>query len=145
MSVLKVRVQNMGKLQGKVKKLDTSIKRAVIQGLQQLAPQVQDYARGLILSGPKSGRIYTRYNPFRVHQASAPGQAPASDTGHLVSTIQAKVDPTQFNLSLSAGGAARELEYGTHKMAPRPFMRRTIMAFRKKIVTTIQKSIRGVL
>ena len=38
-----------------------------------------------IQTGPKSGRTYEKYNPRRTHKASAPGQAPASDTGNLVS------------------------------------------------------------
>ena len=40
-----------------------------------------------IMQGPKTGRIYEKYNPRRTHRASAPGQAPASDTGNLVSQI----------------------------------------------------------
>jgi hypothetical protein len=40
-----------------------------------------------IQTGSKSGVMYQMYNPRREHRASAPGQAPASDTGNLVSKI----------------------------------------------------------
>ena len=40
-----------------------------------------------IQTDPKSGRTYEKYNPRRTHKASAPGQAPASDTGNLVRNI----------------------------------------------------------
>ena len=40
-----------------------------------------------IQTGAKSGVMYQMYNPRREHRASAPGQAPASDTGNLVSKI----------------------------------------------------------
>lgn len=41
-----------------------------------------------IQRGPASGRIYQKYNPRRTHQASAPGEAPMSDQGRLVGSIQ---------------------------------------------------------
>ena len=40
-----------------------------------------------IQRGPNSGRIYEKYRPRRTHQASAPGQAPATDTGNLIGSI----------------------------------------------------------
>ena len=43
-----------------------------------------------IQQGSKSGKTYKRYNPTRTHKASAPGEAPASDTGFLVSNIRVK-------------------------------------------------------
>ena len=46
-----------------------------------------------IMQGPKSGRIYERTkgrNLSTTHQASAPGQPPATDTGVLASSIYVK-------------------------------------------------------
>ena len=59
--------------------------REVIQGGAQL---IRGEAIKSIQTGPKSGRIYEKYNPRRTHKSSAPGQAPASDTGNLVSQIR---------------------------------------------------------
>lgn len=67
--------------------------------------------------GPKSGRIYGK------HQASAPGQAPATDTGGLIKSISWRT----FNRGLSAevGSSifyAPFLEEGTSRMDPRPWL-----------------------
>lgn len=67
------------------------------------------------MAEPKSGRQYG------LHQASAPGESPAIDTGALVNSIRTEAD------GLSAVvGVGQEygvyLEFGTVKMASRPFM-----------------------
>ena len=127
-----------------MKNLEWEYKSAVVRALRSLVTPIEDAAKRKVLTGPKTGRIYTRYNPFRLHQASAPGQSPANDTGRLASSIEADVDTTQFNLTLSAGAPyARELEYGTRNMAPRPFLRRTLLEFRQRIIDAIHDAIKG--
>lgn len=143
MSVLKVKVRNMGRLQSSVKKLDWTIKASVVRALRSLVEALEDEARSRILTGAKTGRLYHRSNPRRLHQASAPGQSPANDSGKLAASIEADVDPKEFNLNLSAGAAAKELEYGTHKMAPRPFLVPTILAFRRRFADAIYNQIKG--
>src|SRR5262245_62766200 len=53
---------------------------------------------------PKSGRVYKRGN--RTHTASAPGEAPAIDTGFLANSIQ-----TEFP-NLTTGIVSGGAEYG---------------------------------
>ena len=59
---------------------------------QDLADIVQDTAMGIEadwkwrMSEPKSGIVYKRKG--RTHQASAPGEAPAMDTGNYANSIQ---------------------------------------------------------
>jgi len=144
--IFQVRVRNMSSLQAKVKRMDTDIQSSVIQFLKAMAQVLKSEAKRKVLSGPKTGRIYQRYNPFRLHQASAPGQPPASDLGLLVASIYAEVDPSQFNIVLSASAPyARALEYGTSKMLPRPFLLPTIYEYRDRIVDGIRRAIKGVL
>jgi hypothetical protein len=62
---------------------------------------------------------------YKVHRASAPGQAPAIDTGHLINTISVQhVRQCLWQVGVSAA-YAMPLEFGTAdgKLAPRPFMR----------------------
>lgn len=144
--VFQVRVRNMGSLQAKVKRMDLNIQQSVLTFLKAMAQVLKNSAKRRIMSGPKTGRIYQRYNPFRLHQASAPGQAPASDMGLLVASVDAEVDPQQFNIVLSASAPyARDLEYGTSKMAPRPFLLPTIYEYRDRIVDGIRRAIKGAL
>lgn len=73
-----------------------------------------------LMSLPKSGRAYRR-GRTSIHIASAPGQAPAVDTGTLTNSIDFQMQgELQAVVSVNAEYAAY-LEYGTRHMAPRPF------------------------
>jgi len=97
------------------------VERGTLKALNALALQAQGFAQKSILKGPKTGRIYQRGNVR--HQASAPGEPPANDLGFLASSM--RIDVTaKFAVDLSAVAPyAVFLEYGTRKMAPRPFLR----------------------
>jgi len=68
-----------------------------------------------ILTGAKSGRQYGS------HTASAPGQAPANDTGALVRSIKVEKKKNESTVYVEKDYAIY-LEYGTSKMRPRPFI-----------------------
>ena len=57
-----------------------------------------------ILTGPRTGRIYRRGGV--VHQASAPGEAPASDTGELRQSIVSVVSDTTNGSKAQIGTTA---------------------------------------
>lgn len=74
---------------------------------------------GMATSG--GGRIYIRRG--RMHQASAPGQMPAIDTGALAGSMQKELHPRQYKgYYYTMIDYAPYLEYGTSKMLPRPFI-----------------------
>lgn len=82
------------------------------------AVEVEARLKLAIQGGAKSGRVYKRGKVW--HRASAPGQAPASDTGALIASIMHEKDAP---LTASVGSRlayAVYLEFGTVKMAPRP-------------------------
>ncbi len=96
---------------------------AIKTGLLQVAFLSQAYAQESIIRGAKSGRLYRRGKTV-IHRASAPGEAPANDTGRLASAFKASASPLSLEASVTAGTAyAAHLEYGTTKMAARPFLR----------------------
>ncbi len=104
-------------------------------------------AKRKVIDGPKTGYIYdwaptdkedprkTRMIYFHghwfwirprtaPHQASAPWQAPATDTGTLAGSISAEpIDGTLGARIVARTRYATWLEYGTKYMAPRPFLR----------------------
>lgn len=103
------------------KDLIAKVEKAVSDGLMALALMAQGEAQQSILRGKKSGRVYNRGK--RSHQASAPGEAPANDYGFLASNIKAELaDKNTANLRSNAPYSIH-LEYGTRKMAARPFLR----------------------
>ena len=73
------------------------------------------------MTGPKHGEVYGK----TAHQASAPGEAPAIDTGLLAASINTETaargdTPTAYvNV---ASDHALPLEFGTIHMAARPFL-----------------------
>lgn len=69
-----------------------------------------------ILSGAKGGKTYGS------HTASAPGQAPANDTGALVRSIRVEKNKKNESTVIIDKEYAVFLEFGTSKMKARPFI-----------------------
>ncbi len=88
------------------------------------------YAEGRVkdaLSQAGSGQMYRIEG--RQHQASAPGEAPTVLSGDLRASIThfvGIVGNTVAGIVSTNMEYAPALEFGTRKMAPRPFMRHTI-------------------
>ena len=93
-------------------------------------------AQSLIRSSPATGREYPR--GAKTHVASSPGQAPRSDTGRLIGSFgqDVRIGPAKIIGTISANVEyAESLEFGTTRMAERPFMRPTLL----KTQDTLQK------
>ena len=101
------------------------VRKAVEIGLTKWGLVAVAHAQRLILDGPKTGRIYVKGSV--VHQASAPGEAPANETGRLLASLHFEITPSGTVLRVLAGtDYAAYLEFGTSKMEARPFLRRAI-------------------
>lgn len=102
--------------------LGDGVTDAVRKEVYRTGLELQGDIKQRIQRGPKTGRVYRRGNI--THQASAPGQAPATDTGRLVNSIY--LDDEGFGrgrAEISVGSLlayAAYLEYGTRTMAERP-------------------------
>lgn len=71
---------------------------------------------------PKSGRHYKVSKTGRDHVASAPGESPAIDTGLLANSIDYAMTGETSAVVGSGAEYAIHLEFGTVRIAPRPFM-----------------------
>lgn len=83
-----------------------------------------------VLKGQRSGRVYRKPHSKATYTASAPGEPPARRTGNLRMHWNGQVKSENS----SGGGVAiiaelesqepyaGQLEYGTSRMAPRPFV-----------------------
>ena len=95
---------------------------------------VRNTAVTSINQGAKSGVTYELYNPRRTHTASAAGQPPATDTGFLVNNIVLDIDSDGLGANVeSRADYSSFLEFGTSKMAARPFMQPALEENRPKI------------
>lgn len=103
--------------------------QAVVRTQNFLAQSVSQRAKIKIRSGAKSGKFYIRQNPTRGHQASAPGQSPADDTGRLANSITfrkvSRSNETAWaGTDLAYGGELERgftTEFGDY-VAPRPWL-----------------------
>jgi len=92
------------------------------------ALSIHGHAVKEIQRGNKSGRLYQRGS--KTHQASAKGEAPATDTGALVSSLQLRGAGSTTMHVFTRLNYAPFLEFGTSKMGERPFMRPALQANR---------------
>lgn len=76
-----------------------------------------------LLRQPGSGAIYTRRGVQ--HQASAPGEPPATDMAQLINSLFTEVSGISYGFrarTVANTEYAYELQVGNEKMAARPYM-----------------------
>lgn len=113
---------------------EKAAKGVVGYGLQE----IRSVAVKGILAGNKSGVTYTRGGV--THTASAAGEYPANDTGFLASNIKVAAKPDGLSGAVeSRANYSAYLEFGTSKMAARPFMQPSAEEVRPKIRRRIRE------
>lgn len=125
-----------------VDKLVADVRASVMEGVVFGAELVGSAAIYSIMNGSKTGVIYTRKSVF--HQASAPGEAPASDTGRLVQSMRTEHDAANLLSGVIFSTAyAAALEYGRldGSIAARPYARPALASKRKEIGQDIENRV----
>lgn len=120
---LSFKVEGLDKLAKASRTTIEEISKQLDVALYASAKRIESDAKKSIARGTKSGKIYKRRTV--THRASAPGEAPANDTGRLMNSISTALIKAQKYAEVFAGRGvakyARALEFGTQKMAARPF------------------------
>lgn len=81
----------------------------------------------------------------KAHVPSRPGEPPKNDTGVLANNIETvHVAPLRVEVSSNAPYAAA-LEYGTSKMAARPYMGPAVARKRKEVVALVRRAVNSVI
>ena len=104
--------------------------------IARAAMMVQGRIVDSIQRDPKTGAVYGN------HQASAPGQPPATDTGQLVRSITMSVEGTEgevIGVIRASAPYAAMLEFGTSNIEPRPYMQPGLESQRRKIEEMFRK------
>jgi len=131
------------------KNIVSEVKKAVAAGAILVQNESKDSMRKR-----KSGKTYRRGSIKRkrkgrnvvvgskFHRASAPGESPAVDTGRLIGSVNHKL--TENGLTATVGvhdvtnvKYAKFLEYGTGKIAARPWLFPALEKNRKAIVERV--------
>lgn len=134
MSSVTVKVDGETEAVAALSQFPGALDEALTLGIHAVAlVALSDYRRR-ILNGPKSGRLYKRGKRGHVvHQASAPGEAPANDHGTLIRSTYIEVGDEKLTSVIGATiDYAPYLEYGTRNMAARPAMRPAAMEAEKQ-------------
>lgn len=122
--------------------ISARITAEVTTAVRDAADDVLEKAVSSILEGGKTGKIYRRRGV--THQASASGEAPASDTGRLAQSGRTFFKETSesvvagVNFSTAYAGA---LEFGTQTIEPRPYARPALAEVRKDLKQTVATAV----
>lgn len=88
------------------------------------------------------GRPDIRYGPRREVTVSAPGTAPNTDTGTLVNSTGTVSEGRNRAETFASASYAEALEFGTHKMAPRPAMGPAFEETKERVMQDIVDALR---
>jgi hypothetical protein len=133
----------------KLPKMEPSVRRAVSRVVRRTKDTVELDIKEEIMHGTKSGRLYPRGKNVPPHQASAPGEAPATDLGDLVGSIDSRMLgdlAAEVNIHSEHGPP---LEFGTANgnLAPRPFVAPAVEAnrepFREDVARAVKDGLEG--
>lgn len=117
-----IELDGLDKLLADLQRLGAAGEEVVEDTITDLVLDTHQKAVDGIQRGPKTGRVYRRGNV--THQASAPGEYPASDTGRLASNVRFEL-PQGGNMVGRVGTNIQygaHLEFGTSRMAARPWL-----------------------
>lgn len=131
-----------------LKKAKDAANKAAEQEVNRARLAVETTAKQLIARGPKTGNIYPR-GGGKFHQASAPGQPPATDTGTLVSSIESKIEIHRPGVASAVVWTEKDygkfLEFGTKDIEPRPWLTPAVEQNRERFPEALGKAvIRGI-
>lgn len=125
--------------------LISKMKSAVSDGVEDATTEVYEEVLRLVQDTPKTGKIYkNRLHKNAVHQASAPNESYANETGNALKNTKTKVVKYTGTVT-GAYEYALALELGTQKMAPRPTIGRALLNKRKDLVKIISTPLSKVL
>lgn len=139
MTRITLEIDGMQELRAALRMYGERLEQAVSMAVEATALEVRGDIVKRIQRGPKTGRVYRRGNIL--HQASAPGQAPATDTGRLASSIvYERLSPMLATVGSNIVYAAM-LEFGTRRILPRPAWVPAVEAARPKLQQRVANAI----
>jgi HK97 gp10 family phage protein len=134
-------VKNVDRLIRRLRQIPLEARRGIGAELTRAVVAIDARAKKEIQGGGRAGRTYRRRSV--THQASAPAEYPKTNTGQLVGSLFFRVSASNlmavFGTALNYG---RYLEFGTSRMRPRPWLRRSYRAERTNFVGRVDAAIR---
>lgn len=120
----------------RLKRLPFQVKREVGAALFGAGELLATEAQTMITAGAVSGAH---------HKPSAPGEAPNNDTAVLANNIEV-TQPEVLRVEVASRAPySRHLEYGTSRMAARPFMLPAMHATKREMKKIVAKAVKRAL
>lgn len=129
----------------KLRKMTNETPKEAKQAIADVTFKVEGDAKYNIQSGGRSGRIYKRGK--KTHQASSAGEFPKTDRGELVSNITSEFSLMGLEATVGSRRSAPHgfmLEFGTSKIAPRPWLMPTVHQNRDYINKRFERSLKDI-
>ena len=117
-----LRIEGLDELNKTLSELSGKFEQEAGRLVNRTAQNIRNTSVRSIQKPSGIGTYYKKYNPDRMHIASAPGQPPNTDTGRLVSSLNVTRSGSTTAEVLANVEYAAYLEFGTRHMAARPFM-----------------------
>ena len=137
---MRVETANLEEVQRALAMYGARARAEIGKAVQAHSVNVRTGIQRRIQRGPKSGVTYLRGSV--AHVASAPGEAPATDTGTLASSIAYRRVADLTAEIESRLDYATYLEFGTRSIAPRPSWVPTIEEMRPEFVRRVEAAIK---
>lgn len=152
---MKSSVTGIENFMAKLAAIPAGVNKPVRVAIAAAALKVEGDAKLNVLRGSKTGRIYKR-GKKRIHQASAPGESPASDSGAMVAAITQQITAGGLDAEVGVFGSVpgkdgkprnypKDLEFGTSKMAARPWLLPALEKNRKQILSSVERAVNAAL
>ena len=130
---IKMTMDGLDELRAAFEKASEETRRKVHNVVTATTMRVHTSARRRIQRGPKTGKLYIKTDPNRSHQASAPGEAPATDTGTLANSIFWWVDPVRGGFVYTNLEYAHILEFSMNRPFLFPSMEEQAPQFKREL------------
>lgn len=139
-----IEIEGIDELMKRLSALGDAGRRNAERAVNEMSQQVRTTAIRSISRGQSRGRTYELYGPRRTHTASAPGDAPNTDTGRLSGSIKAIVKGANGRVGTDVQYGLY-LELGTQNMTERPWLWPALESnrdfFRDRMEKAVQRAI----
>ncbi len=139
-----IEIEGFDKLMSQLNHLESNLSYALGMAALAAAKTLEAETKITVTKNKPSGERYMRgysgkrKKKIKYHIASAPGEPPAVDTGHLRNSISSQLVTTSSKFAEAEMAVGAEyglaLEKGTSRMQPRPFVAPSVMSAMEKMV-----------
>lgn len=134
----------LGKISAKLGNVQSIIMKAAANEVYVGAEAVKERAKNSILNHESQGITYKRKNG--THTASKPGYPPNQDHGDLVKSIGINYFPQKLLAIVGTNSkVGRWLEFGTKKIAARPWLFPAIFAHEEQIKSDVKDAVQSAI